>query len=91
MTEQMTHRVLAALTTADLDEGSAADALVRFLAISWSAFEGAPFLLHLASPAKNPEQEHDQREPILAPLERLIRRGQDSGEFDATLPAGGHH
>jgi len=83
---RVTERVVDAIAAADLDTGPAAAALVRFLEISWQAFEGDPFLLHLASPPKSPEQERDQHEPILGPLEQLIRRGQRAGEFDPKLP-----
>lgn len=83
---RVTERVVDAIDAADLDTGPAADALVRFLEIGWQAFKGDPFLLHLASPPKSPEQERDQHEPILGPLEQLIRRGQRAGEFDPKLP-----
>lgn len=83
---RVTERVVDAIDAADLDTGPAADALVRFLEISWQAFEGDPFLLHLARPPKSPEQERDQHQPILGPLEQLIRRGQRTGEFDPNLP-----
>lgn len=82
----VTARVVDAIDAADLDTGPAAAALVRFLEISWQAFEADPFLLHLASPPKSPEQELDQHQPILGPLEQLIRRGQRAGEFDSQLP-----
>jgi AcrR family transcriptional regulator len=83
---RVTERVVDAIDAAELDSGPPAAALVRFLEISWQAFEGDPFLLHLASPPKSPEQERDQHEPILGPLEQLIRRGQRAGEFDPKLP-----
>jgi AcrR family transcriptional regulator len=83
---QVTERVVAAIAAADLDTGPAAEALLRFLEIGWQAFEGDPFLLHLSSPPKSPDQELDQHEPIIGPLEQLIRRGQRAGEFDPNLP-----
>jgi AcrR family transcriptional regulator len=83
---EITKRVVDAIDAADLDTGPAADALVRFLEISWHAFEGNPFLLHMTSPPKSPQEELDQHEPVLRPLERLIKRGQRTGEFDPTLP-----
>lgn len=83
---QVTERVLDAIDAADIDTGPAADALVRFLEISWRAFDGNPFLLHLTSQSKSPEEELDQHAPVLGPLEELIRRGQRTGEFDPTLP-----
>ena len=49
---QVTERVLDAIDAADLGTGPAADALVRFLEISWQALETHPFLLHLTSPPK---------------------------------------
>lgn len=82
----VTERVVDAIDAADLDTGPAADALVRFLEVSWRVFEGDPFLLHLTIPPMSPQEEHDQHEPILGPLERLIRRGQRDGDFDPMLP-----
>jgi len=85
---QVTERVLDAIALADLDTGPAADALIRFLEISWQVLDESPFLLHLASPPQSAEQELQQHEPILGPLEHLIKRGQRTGEFDRTLPVG---
>jgi AcrR family transcriptional regulator len=84
--DQATERVTDAIRAADLDAGPAAEALIRFLDISWQASGANPFMLHLATPPASPEQEHDRHQPIIAPLERLITRGQHTGEFDATLP-----
>lgn len=85
--DQVTERVTDALHTADLDTGPATQALDRFLDIGWQALGSNPFLTHVATPPASPEQERDRHQPILAPLERLITRGQRTGEFDATLPA----
>ncbi len=84
--DQITERVADAISAADLDTGPAAAALIRFLDISWQAMGDNPFMTHLATPPASPEQEHDRHQPILAPLQRLIARGQHTGEFDATLP-----
>ena len=83
---RVTQRVVHAIDAADLDTGPAAAALIRFLEVGWQALETDPFLLHLASPPKSPNQERDEHEPIFGPLECLIRRGQRSGEFDPKLP-----
>ncbi|MGH3473007.1 MAG: TetR/AcrR family transcriptional regulator [Nocardioidaceae bacterium] len=84
--DRVTRRVTDAIDAADLDTGSASAALVRFLEFGWQAFESNPFMLHLATPPAPPEQERDRHQPILAPLERLIARGQRAGEFDRTMP-----
>ena len=84
--DQITERVADAIRAADLDTGPAAEALIRFLDISWQAIGDNPFMTHLATPPASPAQEHDRHQPILAPLQRLIARGQDTGEFDPTLP-----
>lgn len=83
---QVTEHVVDAIDAADLDNGPAAEALVRFLEVSWRVFEGDPFLLRLTNPPMSPQEERDQHEPILRPLEQLIRRGQRDGDFDPTLP-----
>lgn len=81
-----TARVLTALEAADLDHGPAVQALTRFMEVAWQAFDTDPFLLHLSNPPKTPEQEREQHEPIIGPLQKLIQRGHSTGEFDPTLP-----
>jgi AcrR family transcriptional regulator len=86
--ERMTARVVAAIHAAHLDQGPAAEALLRMLHIAWDIFEGEPFVLHVAVPPASAEQERDRHQPVLDPLERLIRRGQRTGEFDRRPPVG---
>jgi AcrR family transcriptional regulator len=76
---------LDAVDSARLDEGSAAEALLRLLAVSREMFEQFPLLLHEAFLEMMPDWARGRHEPILEPLERLIRRGQESGEFDTRL------
>lgn len=83
--DRMTRRVVAAIDAARLDEGPAAEALVRFLQIGWDAFEGEPFVLQVAVPPGSADEELDRHQPVLGELERLIRRGQRAGEFDRKL------
>ena len=45
-----------------------------------------PFVWHL--PAVSPEQDASRHAPVLNRIVQLIRRGQDSGDLDATLPPG---
>jgi AcrR family transcriptional regulator len=85
---EVTDRVVRAIADADLDTGPAVDALLRFLDSGWQAFEGDPFLLHVVTPPRTAQEELDQHQPVLGPLESLIRRGQSTGEFDRALPVG---
>jgi AcrR family transcriptional regulator len=79
---------LAALAAADLDTAPPPDALSRFLDISWGLVRRYPLLLDSAF---NRAPRLDGTDPHLAVntwLEELIRRGQRSGDFDRTQPAG---
>jgi AcrR family transcriptional regulator len=79
---------LAAVDAADLDAAPPTDALSRFLDISWGLLRRYPLLL---DPAVNRIPRLDGSDPHLAVtdhLERLIRRGQRTGDFDRTLAAG---
>src|SRR6266542_4282988 len=76
------------LDTLDLDRGSAADALRRWLDTAWGLLERYPVLLTPAIPVTPPEQDLERHEPITGRRLRLIRRGQRTGEFDRRLPAG---
>ncbi|MFJ4653214.1 TetR/AcrR family transcriptional regulator [Nocardia sp. NPDC088792] len=78
---RITTDVVADIDAARLDEGSATEALQRFLELCWRIMQRYPMLLHL--PPADPVDEHDAHAPVLGPLGRLIRRGQAAGEFDA--------
>lgn len=77
--------VVAALDAAALDEGPPAAALDRLLRTSWRLLTRYPFLLHETVTQMPPEESHARHQPIFAPLERLIRRGQAAGDFDRRL------
>ncbi|GAA1978569.1 TetR/AcrR family transcriptional regulator [Amycolatopsis minnesotensis] len=79
-----TAEALAAMDAAELDTGPAADALVRLLEASWRTFERYPVLLRADQPGLSTEDDHG---PVRARLLRLVRRGQEAGEFDRALPA----
>ena len=81
--DRITLAAVAALDAARLDEGSAADALVRYLDAGWDTVTRYPVLGHLLPEAADGELE--RHEPALDRLARLVRRGQDSGEFDRAL------
>lgn len=83
--DRATDDAAAAIDTARLDDGPAADALARFLDAGWSTLDRYPLLLNLPPEASNPQTDHDRHQPVVDRLHRLIRRGQDSGEFDRRL------
>jgi AcrR family transcriptional regulator len=83
--DQVTEETLAAIDALDLEHGSAVDALLGMIEISWQMFEQHPLVLHpMASAAGgDPDGRHT---PVVERLERLIRRGQRNGEIDRKLP-----
>jgi AcrR family transcriptional regulator len=72
---------LAALEAAHLDELPALDALRRFLDISWEIAARLPLVL---SPDVVKTPGHDL---VGSQLQRIVQRGQDSGDLDDALPA----
>lgn len=83
--DRVTAESVALVEAASLEEGPAAAALVRLLRASWQFMARYPFLLHGAPVELHPDDAHDWHEPILEPLERLIRRGQETADFDRHL------
>jgi AcrR family transcriptional regulator len=78
---------LAAIDAAQLDTVPAADALGRFLEISWELLRRYPLLFDPALNRSPLPDGHDHHHAVGPWLERLIRRGQRTGDFDRTLPA----
>jgi AcrR family transcriptional regulator len=85
--DRVTEESVAALDAAELDEGPAAEALLRFVDASWDVIDRYPFLLQPGIAEEGPHQSRDRHEPVLARLHHLIARGHASGEFDRTAPA----
>lgn len=78
---------LAALDAADLDALAPVEALRRFLEISWELIERFPLALDSAL-ARTPGPDGVDAHDLVGPrLERIIRRGQRSGDFDRTFSA----
>ncbi|MFE9689510.1 TetR/AcrR family transcriptional regulator [Micromonospora sp. NPDC005806] len=75
--QRMTDEVLAAVDEAKLDEGPAPAALVRLLEVSWQTINRYPSLPESAGSA-----DVELHRPVFDRITRLIRRGQQSGEFD---------
>lgn len=84
--DDFTDKTMAVLDAARLEEGPPTAALVRFLDSSWEIFGRHPFLLHVTFPPVAAEVDRKRHEPMLQRLERLIRRGQASGDFDPSAP-----
>ncbi|MFF5975621.1 TetR/AcrR family transcriptional regulator [Streptomyces sp. NPDC012769] len=86
--DRITSDAVAALDAAELDEGPAGAALLRFLDASWQSFEGnAPLLLAEAEAGGGGEdggedgRDSDRHGLVTERLVRLIERGRRTGEF----------
>ncbi|MFG3104031.1 TetR/AcrR family transcriptional regulator [Streptomyces sp. NPDC048182] len=78
---------LALLDAAGLDTAPPAEALARFLDAGWHFLGRHPLVLNPAAPGA-PQPGRNALSAAVPPrLERLVRRGQCSGDFDAALPA----
>ena len=78
---------LAALEAARLDTRPPAEALGQFLDISWQLLRRYPLLFDPALARIPLPDGHDHHHAVTPWLERLIRRGQRTGDFASTLPA----
>jgi hypothetical protein len=86
--ERATTEFAAAFDAAGLDEPPPAVALVRLLDAGWQVIACYPLLRHL--PAVSAEQDASRHALVLDRMVELIRRGQESGDPDATLPPTGY-
>ena len=84
--ERATAEVTAALDGAGLDQAPPAVALIRLLDVGWQVAARYPFLWHL--PAVSPDQDAARHGPVLDRLLEVIRRGQETGDFDRALSPG---
>jgi hypothetical protein len=78
--------VAATFEAAGLEEAPPAEALIRLLDAGWKVSARYPFLWHL--PAVSPDKDLDRHGPVFEQLHEIIRRGQESGDFDRRLPPG---
>lgn len=76
----------ALLDDADLDTAPPAEALVGFLAAGWLFVARYPLLLN-AGANRVPRPETDPHDVVPPRLERVIQRGQQTGDFTSPLPA----
>ncbi|MGS2646662.1 TetR family transcriptional regulator [Streptosporangium sp. LJ11] len=83
--DRITAEAVAALDIADVDSGTAGEALLRWLDVTWRLFERYPLLLHPSVTAADPVDSDRRHAGVIERLEKLIRRGQAAGEFDGGL------
>jgi AcrR family transcriptional regulator len=76
----------AALDAGGLDTAPPADALARFLDIGWRLIRRYPLLLNPTATRIRPDS-NDPHDLVPPRLERLIQRGQRTGDFDPSLHA----
>ncbi|MEV4764182.1 TetR/AcrR family transcriptional regulator [Micromonospora chokoriensis] len=86
---RITDEAVAAMDAADPDNGSATDALIRVLEAGAQTAGRYPVLVQqIASLPVSPNVDEERHAPVAERINRVIRRGQASGEFDKGLPAG---
>lgn len=84
--DRITEETVAAMDAADLATGPAAGALLRLLDASTRVTGRYRVLLQqLTSLPVSPQDDRNRHAPVADRLERLIRRGQQNGEFDDQL------
>ena len=76
----------ALLDDAGLDTSPPVEALARFLSAGWRFLDRYPLLM-TATAARIPRPERDPHDVVPPRLERVIRRGQRTGDFDPSLSA----
>lgn len=83
--DRITEEAVAAMDAAGLDEGPAAEALVRLIEAGSETVQRHPGFSGVAVDEGAEDERHSQ---VTDRLMRVIRRGQDSGEFDAEADPG---
>jgi TetR/AcrR family transcriptional regulator, mexCD-oprJ operon repressor len=75
----------AALETADIDQGSAPEAMARAIDSAWAVLD-RHMSLYAVARDEVAVQLRERHEPFLARIERLIERGRAEGSFRTDLP-----
>lgn len=73
------------LDSLDLDQAPPAQALTRLLDAGWQVAARYPFLW--LQPAVDSGKDAERHAPVLDRMLDIVRRGQASGDFDASVPA----
>ncbi|MGV9778497.1 TetR/AcrR family transcriptional regulator [Streptosporangium sp. NPDC003464] len=84
--DRLTEETVAAMNAAGPDTGSAAEALLRVLDASERTVGRYPILARLGGSLPAGPRDRERHEPISELLVRVIRRGQQAGDFDDRLP-----
>ncbi|MFI9842961.1 TetR/AcrR family transcriptional regulator [Nonomuraea sp. NPDC051941] len=77
----------ALLDAAGLETAPPADALAQFLDAGWRFLSRYPLLLDPTTTSVHRPKSNDPHDVVPPRLERLIRRGQDTGDLDPSPPA----
>jgi AcrR family transcriptional regulator len=86
--DHLTEQAVAAMDAVEADSGTAGDALLRLLAAGRQTTDRYPSLLgQIAAQPVGPDADQLRHAPVADRIERVIRRGQRTGEFDDRLPA----
>ena len=83
--ERGTAEFTSLLDGVDLDQARPAQALTRLLDAGWQIAARYPFLW--LQPAVDPGKDAQRHAPVLDRMLDIVRRGQASGDFDASVPA----
>jgi AcrR family transcriptional regulator len=83
--ERGTAEFTSLLDGLDLDQAPPAQALTRLLDAGWQIAARYPFLW--LQPAVDPGKDAARHAPVLDRMLDIVRRGQASGDFDASVPA----
>ncbi|MEO3808065.1 helix-turn-helix domain-containing protein [Sphaerisporangium sp. B11E5] len=86
--DRITEEAVAAMDAAEPDVGPAADALMRVLQAGSRTAERYPALTRrIGSLPVTPQADQERHAPVADRINRVIRRGQENGEFDNRLPS----
>jgi AcrR family transcriptional regulator len=85
VTGQAAAEFTALLDGLDLDQAPPAEALTSLLEAGWRVAARYPFLW--LQPAVDPGKDAERHAPVLDRMLDIIRRGQASGDLDASVPA----
>jgi len=85
--ERVVTRATAAVAGAELESGTAPDALERLVAAGWREIERHRMIAQAASEALSPAAMIRAHRALHEPILALIRRGQADGSFRDDLPA----
>jgi len=85
VTEQASAEFSALFDSLGLDQVPPPQALTRLLEVGWQVAGRYPFLWW--QPAVSSDKDEERHGPIIERMVDIVRRGQASGDFDASVPA----